>query len=194
MSIHSRFHRRRVRRRSLRNSPASCGQEPRSSEAGVRGAAAWCTENLTVTAPAISIAEPQTSPSPWAKCRSPAENSAPETCTGRKSRLPTTRCRMSRLPPFSRGGIVLNPAAAKAGTAPGASVSAKGSRVPPGSARAPVARASTRAKVRHRAHPRMPRRGWRHPGSRATSLRRRPTPTSQETAPGRDRRGSRSPE
>ena len=43
---------------------------------------------LTVAAPPVSIAEMQTSPSPWAKCRSPIESIAPGTCTGSSRRLP----------------------------------------------------------------------------------------------------------
>ena len=55
---------------------------------------------------------PQTSPSPWAKWRSPTETSAPSTCTGSVIREPATSWRMSRLPPISRGGIVRRPALA----------------------------------------------------------------------------------
>src|SRR5437764_977351 len=71
-----------------------------------RAASPLCTVKRTRIAPAISIAVPQASPSPCAKCASPTENSAPSTKTGSMSRAPLLSCLMSRLPPFSRGGIV----------------------------------------------------------------------------------------
>ncbi len=78
---------------------------------------AFRTPSRTVTAAAISIPVPHTSPSPCAKWTSPSESSAPGTCTGRSSVEPATSRRMSRLPPVSRGGIVRSPPAAAAGTA-----------------------------------------------------------------------------
>ena len=43
----------------------------------------FSTSNLTVTFMGLSIAVPQTSPSPWAAWASPMENNAPGTSTGR---------------------------------------------------------------------------------------------------------------
>src|SRR3954466_5765888 len=63
--------------------------------------------------PGISMAPQKViSPSPWAKCRSPMENSPPDTKTGMKTRLPTPRSLMSTLPPCSRGGMVRQASAA----------------------------------------------------------------------------------
>ena len=86
-----------------------------------RAASPLCNVKRTTIAPAISIAVPQASPSPCAKCASPTENNAPSTNTGSDSRAPLLSCLMSRLPPFSRGGIVRNACEAigsAAGTAP----------------------------------------------------------------------------
>ena len=52
----------------------------------------------------LSMAVPQTSPSPCAAWVSPIENSAPGTSTGRYSTVPADRARMSRWPPTRRGG------------------------------------------------------------------------------------------
>ncbi len=71
-----------------------------------RCASPLCKEKRTRIEPHISIAVPQASPSPCAKCASPTENKAPSTNTGSISRAPLLNCLMSRLPPFSRGGIV----------------------------------------------------------------------------------------
>src|SRR5579862_3240842 len=96
-----------------------------------RPASPLCRVNETRIAPHISIAVPQASPSPWAKWASPTENKAPSTNTGNNSRAPLLSCLMSRLPPFSRGGIVRKASEAigsVAGTAPRAS---GGSASPP---------------------------------------------------------------
>src|SRR6266487_663738 len=60
----------------------------------------------------ISTAVMQTSPSPWAKCPSPVENSAPLRYTGRKSFEPAVNCFTSKFPPHSRGGMVRSPSVA----------------------------------------------------------------------------------
>ena len=84
-----------------RRGPAAAGV----SQAGKRGRQpSRRRPTRTVALPPVSIAEMHTSPSPWAKWRSPSDSSAPGTCTGSSSRLPTTRSRTSMLPPFSRGG------------------------------------------------------------------------------------------
>src|SRR5439155_18579744 len=53
-----------------------------------------------------SIAVPDTSPSPWRACPSPAENSAPSTGIGRYSVVPATSSLQSMFPPQRRGGDV----------------------------------------------------------------------------------------
>lgn len=80
-----------------------------------------CTVSRTLTLRDVSIAVPQTSPSPLdqlyctvkgvpcAAWPSPSENRAPLTSTGRKSLLPTVLCLLSRLPPVLYGGMVLKP-------------------------------------------------------------------------------------
>ena len=55
----------------------------------------------------LSIAVPQTSPSPCAAWVSPTESSAPGTSTGSSRTLPAPRSRMSMLPPTRRGGTTL---------------------------------------------------------------------------------------
>jgi hypothetical protein len=55
----------------------------------------------------LSIAVPQTSPSPWAAWVSPTEKSAPATSTGSQSSVPVPMSRTSMLPPTRRGGTML---------------------------------------------------------------------------------------
>ena len=55
----------------------------------------------------VSMAVPQTSPSPCAAWPSPRLKRAPGTCTGSQSRVPAVRWRVSMLPPASVGGMVL---------------------------------------------------------------------------------------
>ena len=54
------------------------------------------------------MAVPHTSPSPCVAWPSPIENRAPGTKTGRNSVEPATRWRVSMLPPWTSGGIVLS--------------------------------------------------------------------------------------
>ena len=54
----------------------------------------------------VSIAVPQTSPSPWAAWPSPIDSRAPSWKTGRNSVAPAVRWRVSMLPPWRSGGIV----------------------------------------------------------------------------------------
>lgn len=71
----------------------------------------FMTEKLIVMTPAISIA-PQNdiSPSPCEKCKSPTENFAPLTCTGKYTLLPRDRFLISQFPPCSgRPGTVRAP-------------------------------------------------------------------------------------
>lgn len=62
------------------------------------------TLSRTATSIDVSIAVPQTSPSPWAAWVSPSENSAPSTPTGRYSVVPGPRYLTSMLPPQRDGG------------------------------------------------------------------------------------------
>src|SRR4030066_366042 len=77
-----------------------------SSNCGRRRRACLTTVNRRLIVIGDSIAVPQTSPSPWAACVSPTENSAPATCTGSHSFVPRVRSRMSMFPPTSRGGTI----------------------------------------------------------------------------------------
>ena len=70
------------RRRGCRASRTRGVTAGRRHVARHAGAGPSRSANRTVAAPAISIAVPQTSPSPCAKCRSPIEKSAPGTSTG----------------------------------------------------------------------------------------------------------------
>src|SRR3984893_1152445 len=82
-----------------------------------------CSLKRTTAVAPISTAVTQTSPSPWAKCPSPVENSPPSLNTGRNSFAPLVNCLTSKLPPFSRGGKVRRPARPEGpvGTAPAGS-------------------------------------------------------------------------
>jgi hypothetical protein len=64
------------------------------------------TERRKETSIAVSMAVPQTSPSPCAEWVSPTENSAPSTPTGRYRVVPTRRCLVSILPPQREGGTI----------------------------------------------------------------------------------------
>ena len=90
--------------------------------------------------PPVSIAEMQTSPSPWAKCRSPTDSSPPGTCTGSHSRRPGRGrgcrcCRRSRA-----AGSVRRPSAARGGQASSGVGRVARRREPP---RAPRARSNS---------------------------------------------------
>jgi hypothetical protein len=93
--------------------PRAGGARYAGSSGAQRGA--FRSSKRRVTAASTSIPVPQTSPSPCAKWTSPTEKSAPGTCTGRSNVEPAVSRRMSRLPPFSRGGIVRRPPAAGSG-------------------------------------------------------------------------------
>src|SRR5204863_9920381 len=70
--------------------------------------ALFCNLNFSVTNILVSIPVPFTSPSPCAEWQSPQENSVPGTRTGKNALEPGVRWRISILPAFSRGGMVLN--------------------------------------------------------------------------------------
>ena len=77
--------------------------------------APFSSSKVSVTAIALSIAVPQTSPSPCAAWVSPTENSPPATSTGSHSIDPFARSLMSRLPPTRRGGTTeCSPGSARA--------------------------------------------------------------------------------
>ena len=71
-------------------------------------AVAWRlrTSTFTVTMAFISMAVPETSPSPCAQCTSPTDSPQPSMKQGKSSVVPLTICFTSVLPPFSRGGMV----------------------------------------------------------------------------------------
>ena len=77
---------------------------PGVSKRGKARFAPFSTSKVSSTVMALSIAVPQTSPSPCAAWVSPTENSPPATSTGSHSTVPAARSRTSRLPPTRRGG------------------------------------------------------------------------------------------
>ena len=162
------------------------------SKVGRRGGPCpFRTPKRSVTAPATSMAVPQTSPSPCAKCRSPTEKSAPLTWTGRLMRDPATSCLMSRLPPISRGGIVRRPAFAAAGIAVSGMESATGA---PASASACSRLAISSISSGDGATPTTPAKGspaTTTPGS--CGERARPSAISQTTRKGSVKRSARKP-
>ena len=87
-------------------------------------------KRATAVAP-ISMAVMQTSPSPWAKCPSPAEYSPPATATGMNRREPFVSCLASTFPQFSRGGMVRSPSLAMTPPAGAASSGSGGAAIPP---------------------------------------------------------------
>ena len=92
--------------------------------------------NRTRRVERISMAVPQVSQSPCAKCASPAENSAPGAPTGMSSVAPAPSCLMSTFPACSRGGMVRSASAAIRGSAGTADAGDGGSTSPPRSSRA----------------------------------------------------------
>ena len=76
------------------------GDGARGPEARERRAAVCSIRsNFKATRMGLSMAVPQTSPSPCAACVSPTEKSAPATSMGRNSSVPCAMSRTSMLPP-----------------------------------------------------------------------------------------------
>ena len=119
-------------RPSAANQPAVLVEAP--SGPAVRNSGAVTRTSLrtlsrTAARIGVSIAVPQTSPSPWAACPSPRLNNAPGTCTGSHRTDPAVRWRVSMLPPVTSGGIVLR--ASPAGATPSSPQNgASGMRIP----------------------------------------------------------------
>src|SRR5579884_559794 len=84
----------------------SAGSPAGRSNCGASTVTSFRTLRRRTTSIAVSIAVPQTSPSPCAACVSPSENSAPSTPTGRKSVTPGFRCFVSMFPPKRDGGTI----------------------------------------------------------------------------------------
>ena len=90
-------------RRHLRRRPVIVRLEYRGTGCSVFWPLLPFIRNRAWIAAAISTAVPHVSPSPCAKCPSPAENIPPSTNTGHSSRTPLVSCLMSIFPPFSLG-------------------------------------------------------------------------------------------